>query len=145
MNEVLFLFWTAGQSYGEDVSWMDSTEQEVNVWTSMIENPNHWVDATLPIRTNLTHRSEWLSDAQWRTKHTLTCKKRSDWKNSLHKSTFNVFVTMIHTYTWLFLQTHGDSSVAILWTNGVDQKYPNCPCFKCLICILFPYLTKGHL
>ncbi|XP_044027200.1 synaptotagmin-like protein 1 isoform X2 [Siniperca chuatsi] len=47
-----------GQSYGEAVSWMDSTEEEVTVWTSMIENPNHWVDTTLPIRTNLTRRSE---------------------------------------------------------------------------------------
>ncbi|XP_034748502.1 synaptotagmin-like protein 1 [Etheostoma cragini] len=47
-----------GQSYGEDVSWMDSTGEEVAVWTSMIENPNHWVDATLSIRTNLAHRSE---------------------------------------------------------------------------------------
>ncbi|KAM9384805.1 synaptotagmin-like protein 1 [Pholidichthys leucotaenia] len=47
-----------GQSYGETVSWMDSTEEEVTVWNSMIENPNHWIDAMLPIRTNLTHRSE---------------------------------------------------------------------------------------
>lgn len=47
-----------GQSYGEVVSWMDSTEEEVTVWMSMIENPNHWIDATLPIRTNLTRRSE---------------------------------------------------------------------------------------
>ncbi|KAM4539000.1 synaptotagmin-like protein 1 isoform 2-T4 [Odontesthes bonariensis] len=46
-----------GQSYGEDVSWMDSTEEEVAVWTSMIQNPNHWIDTTLPIRTNLTQRS----------------------------------------------------------------------------------------
>ena len=48
----------AGQSYGEAVSWMDSTEDEVAVWTSMIENPNHWVDATLSIRTNLAHRTD---------------------------------------------------------------------------------------
>ncbi|XP_034560864.1 synaptotagmin-like protein 1 isoform X2 [Notolabrus celidotus] len=47
-----------GQSYGEAVSWMDSTEEEVAVWTSMITNPNHWIDATLPIRTSLAHRSE---------------------------------------------------------------------------------------
>ncbi|XP_056276190.1 synaptotagmin-like protein 1 isoform X2 [Pseudoliparis swirei] len=47
-----------GQSYGEAVSWMDSTEEEVTLWTSMIENPNHWVDATLSIRTNLAQRSE---------------------------------------------------------------------------------------
>lgn len=48
----------AGQSYGEPVSWMDSTEEEVAVWTSMIENPNNWVDATLSIRTNLAQRFE---------------------------------------------------------------------------------------
>ncbi|XP_030268833.1 synaptotagmin-like protein 1 isoform X1 [Sparus aurata] len=47
-----------GQSYGEAVSWMDSTEEEVTVWTSMIENPNHWIDTSLPIRTNLAHRSD---------------------------------------------------------------------------------------
>ncbi|XP_037330459.2 synaptotagmin-like protein 1 isoform X2 [Pungitius pungitius] len=47
-----------GQSYGEAVSWMDSTEEEVAVWTSMIENPNNWVDATLSIRTNLAQRFE---------------------------------------------------------------------------------------
>ncbi|XP_059205985.1 synaptotagmin-like protein 1 isoform X2 [Centropristis striata] len=46
-----------GQSYGEDVSWMDSTEDEIAVWNSMIENPNRWVDATLSIRTNLAPRS----------------------------------------------------------------------------------------
>ncbi|XP_037651433.1 synaptotagmin-like protein 1 isoform X1 [Sebastes umbrosus] len=51
------LSYGTGQSYGEDVSWMDSTEEEVAVWTSMIENPNRWVDATLSIRTNLAHRS----------------------------------------------------------------------------------------
>uniref|UniRef100_A0A3Q3L1N0 Synaptotagmin-like 1 n=1 Tax=Labrus bergylta TaxID=56723 RepID=A0A3Q3L1N0_9LABR len=28
----------------EDVSWMDSTVEEVAVWTSMITNPNHWID-----------------------------------------------------------------------------------------------------
>ncbi|KAM4597605.1 synaptotagmin-like protein 1 [Polymixia lowei] len=47
-----------GQSYGEAVSWMDSTEDETAVWTSMIQNPNHWIDITLPIRTNLAHRLE---------------------------------------------------------------------------------------
>uniref|UniRef100_A0A3Q1J0M5 Synaptotagmin-like protein 1 n=1 Tax=Anabas testudineus TaxID=64144 RepID=A0A3Q1J0M5_ANATE len=47
-----------GQSYGEAVKWMDSTEEEIAVWTSMIENPNHWIDTRLPIRTDLTPRSE---------------------------------------------------------------------------------------
>ncbi|KAF3833816.1 hypothetical protein F7725_025020 [Dissostichus mawsoni] len=46
-----------GFSYGEAVSWMDSTEEETALWTSMIDNPNHWVDATLSIRTNLAPRS----------------------------------------------------------------------------------------
>uniref|UniRef100_A0A3Q3E6K8 Synaptotagmin-like 1 n=1 Tax=Labrus bergylta TaxID=56723 RepID=A0A3Q3E6K8_9LABR len=40
-----------GSELWEDVSWMDSTVEEVAVWTSMITNPNHWIDATLPIRT----------------------------------------------------------------------------------------------
>ncbi|GAA6229934.1 synaptotagmin-like protein 1 isoform X1 [Lates japonicus] len=52
------LSYGTGQSYGEAVSWMDSTEEEIAVWTSMIENPNHWIDTSLPIRTNLAHRSE---------------------------------------------------------------------------------------
>ncbi|CAN9503983.1 unnamed protein product [Ophioblennius macclurei] len=47
-----------GQSYGEPVCWMDSTEEEVAAWNSMIDNPNHWIDITLPVRTNLTHRSD---------------------------------------------------------------------------------------
>uniref|UniRef100_A0A3Q3S445 Synaptotagmin-like protein 1 n=1 Tax=Mastacembelus armatus TaxID=205130 RepID=A0A3Q3S445_9TELE len=47
-----------GQSYGEAVSWMDSTQEEVAAWNSVIENPNHWIDTSLPIRTNLTRRPE---------------------------------------------------------------------------------------
>ncbi|KAM8883527.1 synaptotagmin-like protein 1 isoform 1-T1 [Synchiropus picturatus] len=46
-----------GLSYGETVSWMDSTEEEISVWTAVINNPNTWVDTSLPIRANLTHRS----------------------------------------------------------------------------------------
>lgn len=46
----------AGQSYGESVSWMDSTEEEVAVWASMIKNPNCWIDTTLPVRSNLARR-----------------------------------------------------------------------------------------
>ncbi|XP_036372096.1 synaptotagmin-like protein 1 [Megalops cyprinoides] len=46
------------QSYGQPVLWMDSTEEEVNVWTTMIQNPNTWVDAALPLRTNLVPRKE---------------------------------------------------------------------------------------
>ncbi|KAI3358541.1 hypothetical protein L3Q82_014957 [Scortum barcoo] len=59
-DEVLIVVncFSYGQSYGEAVSWMDSTEEEVAVWTSIIENPNRWIDMTLPIRTNLAHRFE---------------------------------------------------------------------------------------
>lgn len=46
-----------GLSYGETVCWMDSTQEEISVWTSVINNPNTWVEASLPIRANLTHRS----------------------------------------------------------------------------------------
>uniref|UniRef100_A0A8C6T598 Synaptotagmin-like protein 1 n=1 Tax=Neogobius melanostomus TaxID=47308 RepID=A0A8C6T598_9GOBI len=45
-----------GQSYGDPVPWTDSTEDEINLWNSLIDNPNHWIDATLPIRTNLQKR-----------------------------------------------------------------------------------------
>ncbi|KAI1901744.1 hypothetical protein AGOR_G00037550 [Albula goreensis] len=47
-----------GQSYGQPVPWMDSSEEEVTIWTTMIENPNTWVDASLPLRTNLAPRRE---------------------------------------------------------------------------------------
>lgn len=56
-TEKIVCFVMSGQSYGEPVSWMDSTEEEIVVWTSMIENPNHWIDTSLPIRTNL---AQWF-------------------------------------------------------------------------------------
>lgn len=43
----------SGLSYGQSVCWMDSTEDEINVWSSVIQSPNSWVDTSLPIRTNL--------------------------------------------------------------------------------------------
>lgn len=67
---IIVCFLMAGESYGEAVTWMDSTSEEVAVWTSMISNPNHWIDATLPIRTNLAQWSEWLTSIH---KHTNTC------------------------------------------------------------------------
>ncbi|KAG2460794.1 SYTL1 protein, partial [Polypterus senegalus] len=45
-----------GVSYGAPVTWMDSTEEESDVWKAVIENPNTWVDAVLPLRTNLIPR-----------------------------------------------------------------------------------------
>ncbi|XP_010871550.2 synaptotagmin-like protein 1 isoform X2 [Esox lucius] len=47
-----------GLSYGQPVCWMDSTEEEVAVWTSMMQKPNQWIDTTLRIRTNLVQRPE---------------------------------------------------------------------------------------
>ncbi|XP_051520285.1 synaptotagmin-like protein 1 isoform X1 [Myxocyprinus asiaticus] len=43
----------SGVSYGQSVCWMDSTEEEISVWSSVIQSPNSWVDTCLPIRTNL--------------------------------------------------------------------------------------------
>ncbi|KAJ1188425.1 hypothetical protein NDU88_005186 [Pleurodeles waltl] len=45
-----------GSSYGLPVPWMDSTEDEKHVWSTLMEKPNQWVDASLPLRTNLTPR-----------------------------------------------------------------------------------------
>ncbi|XP_052439811.1 synaptotagmin-like protein 1 [Carassius gibelio] len=43
----------SGVSYGQAVCWMDSTEDEISAWSSVIQCPNSWVDTSLPIRTNL--------------------------------------------------------------------------------------------
>ncbi|XP_073678332.1 synaptotagmin-like protein 1 [Garra rufa] len=43
----------SGVSYGQAVCWMDSTEDEISVWSSVIQSSNSWVDTSLPIRTNL--------------------------------------------------------------------------------------------
>ncbi|MGH0133966.1 UNVERIFIED_CONTAM: hypothetical protein FKN15_062716 [Acipenser sinensis] len=42
-----------GFSYGQPVSWMDSTEEEIAAWRAMISQPGTWVDISLPLRTNL--------------------------------------------------------------------------------------------
>ncbi|KAI5621546.1 synaptotagmin-like protein 1, partial [Silurus asotus] len=43
----------SGESYGQMVCWMDSTDEEISVWNTVIQNTNDWVDVALPIRTNL--------------------------------------------------------------------------------------------
>lgn len=48
----------SGESYGQAVCWMDSTEEEMSVWSSVIQSPNCWVESSLPIRTNLQLCSE---------------------------------------------------------------------------------------
>ncbi|XP_055479259.1 synaptotagmin-like protein 2 isoform X7 [Psammomys obesus] len=39
-----------GKSYGTEVEWMDSTSEEVALWEKMVNSPNTWVEATLPLR-----------------------------------------------------------------------------------------------
>ncbi|CAL8296537.1 unnamed protein product [Lota lota] len=50
-----------GQSYGEEVTWMDSTKEEIAVWDSMMKNPHKWIDASLPIRTNIILQKNVIS------------------------------------------------------------------------------------
>uniref|UniRef100_A0A670Y6S1 Synaptotagmin like 1 n=1 Tax=Pseudonaja textilis TaxID=8673 RepID=A0A670Y6S1_PSETE len=46
-----------GNSYGLPVPWMDSTEEERHTWEMVFKQPQQWVEATLPLRTNLTLRT----------------------------------------------------------------------------------------
>ncbi|KAH0631227.1 hypothetical protein JD844_005463 [Phrynosoma platyrhinos] len=46
-----------GNSYGLPVPWMDSTEEERHVWEMVFKQPQQWVEARLPLRTNLTPRT----------------------------------------------------------------------------------------
>ncbi|XP_055972058.1 synaptotagmin-like protein 2 isoform X2 [Sorex fumeus] len=39
-----------GESYGTEVDWMDSTSEEVALWEKMVNAPNTWIEATLPLR-----------------------------------------------------------------------------------------------
>ncbi|XP_060547461.1 synaptotagmin-like protein 1 isoform X2 [Pantherophis guttatus] len=46
-----------GNSYGLPVPWMDSTEEERHTWEMIFQQPQQWVEATLPLRTNLSSRT----------------------------------------------------------------------------------------
>ncbi|XP_062996538.1 synaptotagmin-like protein 1 [Elgaria multicarinata webbii] len=46
-----------GSSYGLPVPWMDSTEEERHIWEMVFTNPQQWVEAGLPLRTNLSPRT----------------------------------------------------------------------------------------
>lgn len=45
-----------GQSYGKKVDWMDSLNEEVQIWKRMLANPNSWVEGELPLRSSMTPR-----------------------------------------------------------------------------------------
>lgn len=40
----------SGKSYGTEVDWMDSTSEEAALWEKMVNSPNTWVEAMLPLR-----------------------------------------------------------------------------------------------
>lgn len=46
-----------GSSYGLPVGWMDSTAEEQGVWKQLLQQPGRWVEALLPLRTNLVPRA----------------------------------------------------------------------------------------
>lgn len=48
---------SAGSSYGLPVGWMDSTPEERAVWGRLLQQPGCWVEALLPLRTNLVPRA----------------------------------------------------------------------------------------
>ncbi|XP_006895340.1 PREDICTED: synaptotagmin-like protein 2 [Elephantulus edwardii] len=47
-NDSTYFF--SGKSYGTEVDWMDSTSEEIALWEKMVESPNTWIEATLPLR-----------------------------------------------------------------------------------------------
>nr|XP_030146222.1 synaptotagmin-like protein 1 isoform X3 [Taeniopygia guttata] len=46
-----------GSSYGLPVGWMDSTAEEKGVWRQLLQQPGLWVEALLPLRTDLVPRA----------------------------------------------------------------------------------------
>ncbi|CAH1134883.1 unnamed protein product [Ceutorhynchus assimilis] len=45
-----------GKHFGKPVEWMDSTGKELNLWKSMLERPNFWVEGCLPLRPTVGTR-----------------------------------------------------------------------------------------
>ena len=57
---VCLLFIFSVKSYGTEVDWMDSTSEEVALWEKMVNSPNTWIEATLPLRMLLIAKiSKW--------------------------------------------------------------------------------------
>ncbi|KAI8792377.1 synaptotagmin protein 5 isoform X6, partial [Biomphalaria glabrata] len=42
-----------GTHNGKSVEWMDARGEEVEAWQSMMDHPNEWVDAQLPLRASM--------------------------------------------------------------------------------------------
>lgn len=58
MIQIIFMSvsFPIGHSYGQIVDWMDSSEEETAIWKDMIDKPNEWVEAILPLRSTMTKR-----------------------------------------------------------------------------------------
>lgn len=46
----------SGKYQGRDVEWMDSIGEEVNLWYTMLDRPNMWVDGSLLLRSSMQSR-----------------------------------------------------------------------------------------
>lgn len=43
----------SGKFSGRDVDWMDSQDEEVRLWQTMLDRPNEWVDGSLVLRPSM--------------------------------------------------------------------------------------------
>lgn len=50
LNSFLWLTVCAGRSYDVEVTWMDSTTNEVTLWQRMFQAVGEWVEDVLPLR-----------------------------------------------------------------------------------------------
>ncbi|XP_024285470.1 synaptotagmin-like protein 1 isoform X1 [Oncorhynchus tshawytscha] len=45
-----------GQSYGKNVDWMESVNEEIQLWENMLSSPDAWVEGEIPLRSSMTPR-----------------------------------------------------------------------------------------
>uniref|UniRef100_A0A674A581 Synaptotagmin-like protein 2 n=1 Tax=Salmo trutta TaxID=8032 RepID=A0A674A581_SALTR len=45
-----------GQSYGKNVDWMESVNEEIKLWENMLSSPDAWVEGEIPLRSSMTPR-----------------------------------------------------------------------------------------
>ncbi|XP_041711598.2 synaptotagmin-like protein 2 [Coregonus clupeaformis] len=45
-----------GQSYGKKVDWMESVNEEIQLWEKMLSSPDGWVEGEIPLRSSMTPR-----------------------------------------------------------------------------------------
>lgn len=59
LNEisVMSVLVCAGESYGVEVSWMDSTTDEADLWQRMLRSDGEWVEDVLPLRMLMMPKS----------------------------------------------------------------------------------------